>query len=178
MLGYDFQRSIDRYDISLCRDDRLAGLEGRNGCRAEPQRRRDHGVSGERSGARSGARRLCHGGGAAEDPSDDFRGLATQWFIVSDLGLTAYSGNDGMHAFVHSLEMAAGSNAVEVRLISRANEVLATKRTNAHGYVQFEAALTRGEGSASPAIVVATDANGDYAFLSLSRRPSTSAIAA
>ena len=33
--------------------------------------------------------------------------LATQWFIVSDLGLTAYSGNDGIHVFVHSLASAA-----------------------------------------------------------------------
>jgi len=26
-----------------------------------------------------------------------------QWFIVSDLGLTAFSGNDGIHVFVNSL---------------------------------------------------------------------------
>ena len=29
--------------------------------------------------------------------------IATQWFIVSDLGLTAFSGNDGVHVFVNSL---------------------------------------------------------------------------
>ena len=34
---------------------------------------------------------------------DDDGSLATQWFIVSDMGLTAFSGNDGIHVFVNSL---------------------------------------------------------------------------
>src|SRR5690606_37839822 len=28
---------------------------------------------------------------------------AAQWFVVSDLGLTAFTGDDGLHAFVRSL---------------------------------------------------------------------------
>ncbi len=35
--------------------------------------------------------------------TENFDSLATQWFIVSDLGLTAFSGNDGIHVFVNSL---------------------------------------------------------------------------
>ena len=35
--------------------------------------------------------------------SDDDGSLATQWFIVSDLGIAAFSGNDGIHVFVNSL---------------------------------------------------------------------------
>ncbi len=35
--------------------------------------------------------------------SDDDSQLATQWFIVSDLGITAFSGHDGIHVFVNSL---------------------------------------------------------------------------
>src|SRR5260370_25802204 len=58
--------------------------------------------------------------------TDEFDALATQWFIVSDLGLTAFSGNDGVHAFVHSLESAQPKGAGEVRLVSRSNEVLAS----------------------------------------------------
>ena len=54
--------------------------------------------------------------------------LATQWFIVSDLGLTAFSGNDGIHAFVNSLASTDAKSGVEVRLLSRGNEILATKR--------------------------------------------------
>ena len=61
----------------------------------------------------------------------------------------------------------AGEGAVEVRLLSRSNEVLATKRTERDGHVQFEAGLTRGEGALAPAMLIATDSKGDYAFLSL-----------
>jgi len=104
---------------------------------------------------------------AAGVSSDRFEERATQWFIVSDLGLTAFSGNDGVHAFVHSLETAQPKGQVEIRLLARNNEVLATKRTNDMGYVQFDAALARGEGGQSPAMLVASDAKGDYAFLSL-----------
>ena len=57
--------------------------------------------------------------------------------------------------------------AVEVRLLSRSNEVLATKRTDDTGHVQFEAGLARGEGALAPAMLIASDAKGDYAFLSL-----------
>ena len=92
--------------------------------------------------------------------------LATQWFIVSDLGLSSYYGNDGIHVFVHSLATAEAKGQVEVRLLSRGNEVLATKTTNSSGYVQFEAGLTRGEGALSPAMVIAAG-GADYAFLSL-----------
>lgn len=98
---------------------------------------------------------------------DDYGSLATQWFIVSDLGLTSFSGNDGIHAFVHSLASAEPKGQIEVRLLSRGNEVLATKRTDANGYVQFDANLARGEGGASPALLVAADGKTDYAFLSL-----------
>ena len=98
---------------------------------------------------------------------DEFDALATQWFIVSDLGLTSLSGNDGVHALVHSLETAQPKSAVEVRLLSRSNEVLASKRTDDAGHVQFEANLARGEGALAPAMLVASDAKGDYAFLSL-----------
>ena len=63
--------------------------------------------------------------------ADNYDSLATQWFIVSDLGLTAFSGNDGIHAFVNSLATTDAKSGMEVRLISRSNEVLATRRTDA-----------------------------------------------
>ena len=54
-----------------------------------------------------------------------------------------------------------------MRLLARNNEVLSTKRTDDAGHVAFEANLTRGEGSLAPALIIAADARGDYAFLSL-----------
>ena len=100
--------------------------------------------------------------------SDEYDAIATQWFIVSDLGLSAYSGNDGIHVFVHGLATTEPKGLVEVRLISRSNEVLATRRTDGTGHAHFEAGLARGEGGMAPAMLVASEQpRGDYAFLSL-----------
>ena len=103
-----------------------------------------------------------------KDTDNDYSSQATQWFVVSDLGLTAFSGNDGIHAYVHSLATTDTKSGIELRLISRSNEVLATRRTDGNGHAQFEAALASGEGGAAPALLTAADAQGDYAFLSLS----------
>ena len=102
-----------------------------------------------------------------KDTDNDYGSQATQWFVVSDLGLTAFSGNDGIHAYVHSLATTDAKSGIELRLISRSNEVLATRRTDGNGHAQFEAALASGEGGAAPALLTAADAQGDYAFLSL-----------
>ncbi len=92
---------------------------------------------------------------------------ATQWFIVSDLGLTAFSGRDGVHAFVRSLADATATGDVNVKLIARNNEVLATAKTDAKGYAKFDGALAKGEGGLAPAVLVAEKGAGEYAFLDL-----------
>jgi uncharacterized protein YfaS (alpha-2-macroglobulin family) len=92
---------------------------------------------------------------------------ATQWFIVSDLGLTAFSGDDGVHAFVRSLADAKPSAGVNVKLVARNNEVLGTAKTDANGYAHFDAGLARGEGGLQPALLVAEGDNVEYAFLDL-----------
>ena len=55
---------------------------------------------------------------------DDSGQLATQWFIVSDLGLAAYSGNDGIHVFVNSLASTDPVTKADVRLVAKNNEIL------------------------------------------------------
>ena len=101
-----------------------------------------------------------------EQVGNTYDQLATQWFIVSDLGLTAYTGHDGLDVFIHSLASAAPLAAIQVKLVARNNEVLATLSTDKNGHVHFPAGFTRGDGGLSPAAIVAT-AKGDYAFLSL-----------
>jgi uncharacterized protein YfaS (alpha-2-macroglobulin family) len=99
--------------------------------------------------------------------SDDDNSLATQWFIVSDLGIAAFSGNDGIHVFVNSLASTDPVGKAEVRLVARNNEILATRKTDDSGHVLFEAGLARGEGGLSPAMLTVTGDKADYAFLSL-----------
>ncbi|MGI9475165.1 MAG: alpha-2-macroglobulin family protein [Hyphomicrobiaceae bacterium] len=93
--------------------------------------------------------------------------LATQWFIVSDLGLTAYSGDDGVHVFVRALGDASPTDGATVKLVARNNEVLATRYTNAGGYARFDPGLGKGEGGQRPALLVVQAINGDYAFLDM-----------
>ena len=102
---------------------------------------------------------------------DEYGQRATQWFVVSDLGLAAYSGGDGIHAFINSLATTAPVDGVELRLIARNNEVLAVKKSGADGTVNFEPGLARGEGGLSPAMLIAEAPGGDYAFLSLKQSP-------
>ncbi|MCK1637301.1 alpha-2-macroglobulin family protein [Bradyrhizobium sp. 157] len=107
---------------------------------------------------------------AAKGPGsggDDDGSLATQWFIVSDMGLTAFSGNDGIHVFVNSLASTEAVSKAEVRLVARNNEILATRKTDDAGHVLFEAGLARGEGGLSPALLTVMSEKADYAFLSL-----------
>ncbi len=112
-------------------------------------------------------RRVAASNGDDEDGnSGPAQSKAAQWFIVSDLGLTALSGQDGIHAFVRGIGKAQPVAGVTVRLVARNNEVLGTAKTDAPGYVRFEAGLSRGEGGLAPALLVA-EAGTDYAFLDL-----------
>src|SRR4051812_45139295 len=108
---------------------------------------------------------VAKGPGSAKD--DDYGSLATQWFIVSDLGLTAFSGNDGIHVFVNSLATTDAVAKAEVRLVARNNEILATRNTDESGHVLFEAGQAPGGSGATPAVLAGSGAKGDYAFLSL-----------
>jgi uncharacterized protein YfaS (alpha-2-macroglobulin family) len=105
--------------------------------------------------------------GPGSGSGDDDGSLATQWFIVSDLGLTAFSGNDGIHVFVNSLASTDPMTKAYVRLVARNNEILATRKTDDSGHVLFEAGLAKGEGGLSPALLTVTSDKNDYAFLSL-----------
>ncbi len=97
---------------------------------------------------------------------DDGTTRATQWFVVSDLGLTSFSGPDGVHVLVRSLADATPVANAELRLLARNNEVLGTVRSDANGYARFDAGLGKGQGGNAPGLVTATLAE-DYGFLDL-----------
>jgi len=105
---------------------------------------------------------------SGDSGEDDYTPVATQWMVVSDLGLTTFSGADGLHASVRSLASAAALPGVEVRLVARNNEVLAVKTTGADGRVDFDPGLSRGQGGSSPGLLVAA-LGDDYGFLDLTQ---------
>jgi hypothetical protein len=94
---------------------------------------------------------------------------ATQWLLVSDLGIGTYVGADGLGVFVRSYDSAEPKAGVVVRLVARNNEVLATATTDNTGRAQFAPGLLRGTGGGRAAAVMATTAEGDFAFLDLVR---------
>src|SRR5258705_8388973 len=83
------------------------------------------------------------------------------------MGLSAFSGNDGIHVFVKSLASADAVGRAEVKLVAPNNEILATRKADESGHVLFEAGLARGEGGLSPAMLTVMSEKADYAFLSL-----------
>ncbi len=168
VIDSDFQRSISRYQLSDLGDER--GMKVWSGELATSTTLNqdvttafpvDQAVGDLQPGVYVMTAQVKGPG------SDDDSQLATQWFIVSDLGIAAFSGNDGIHVFVNSLASTDAVARAEVRLIARNNEVLASRKTDEAGHVLFEAGLARGEGGLSPALVAVTGEKTDYAFLSL-----------
>ena len=167
LLGYDFQRNLSRYQAERLGNERGAkvwsgefAVESKLNAEVTTAFPLDQAVKDLSPGVYV----------MTAEPKDavtnDYGQQATQWFVVSDLGLTAYKTHDGIDIFVHSLATADPRGSVEVRLMARNNEQLAVRQTDRNGFIHFEAGLVRGEGGLAPAAIVAAEKN-DYAFLSL-----------
>ena len=92
---------------------------------------------------------------------------ATQWFVLTDLGLTSWTGADGLHAVVRGLGDAGPKPEVTLTLLSNANAVLGEAVTDAQGVAHFAPGLLRGTGGAAPALLLAQAGEDDMSFLSL-----------
>jgi alpha-2-macroglobulin len=167
LLGYDFQRNLSHYQTERLANERGAKVWSGE-LAVEPKLNTEVTTAFPLDQA---VKDLGPGVYAmTAEPKDtvtnDYGQQATQWFIVSDLGLTAYTTHDGVDVFIHSLATAEPRGSVEVRLVARNNEVLAVRQSDRNGFIHFEAGLARGEGGAAPAAIVASE-KSDYAFLSL-----------
>jgi hypothetical protein len=104
-----------------------------------------------------------------DDRSDSWNSRATQWFVVSDIGLTTYTGQDGLNVFARSLGSAKPIPGVALTLLARNNEVLGTATTDADGRATFNPGLTRGDGGLVPGVVMASQGDEDFVFLDMSK---------
>jgi uncharacterized protein YfaS (alpha-2-macroglobulin family) len=95
--------------------------------------------------------------------------VATQWFVVSDIGLATFAGEDGLHVFARALSDATPLEGVELQLIARNNEILGTAATDAAGRATFTAGLTRGTAGMAPAALMARRDETDFVFLDMTR---------
>uniref|UniRef100_UPI0035A8373C alpha-2-macroglobulin family protein n=1 Tax=Mesorhizobium sp. LHD-90 TaxID=3071414 RepID=UPI0035A8373C len=103
------------------------------------------------------------------DNSDSWSSRATQWFVVSDIGLSTYTGQDGLSVFARSLGSAKPMANVELTLLARNNEVLGTAKTDAEGRATFNPGLVRGAGGMVPAVLTADAGGRDFVFLDMTR---------
>ncbi len=107
---------------------------------------------------------------APTEAEEDWGGnqVATQWFVVTDLGVATMTGDDGLHVFARSLADSGAAPGATLTLLAANNEVLGEVTADADGYAAFAPGLTRGTGGMRPALLVATTAAGDFTFLDLS----------
>ena len=102
-------------------------------------------------------------------PDQEWDAQATQWFVVSDLGISTYAGTDGLSVFVRSLASAKPLAGVELQLLAKNNEILGTAKTDADGRASFTAGLMRGTAAMTPAVITAKNGDKDYVFLDMTR---------
>lgn len=94
---------------------------------------------------------------------------ATQWFVVSDIGLTTFAGEDGLTVFARSLATAKPLANVALKLIAKNNDVLGEAVTDADGKALFVAGLTRGDDGLAPVAVTAQNGADDFGVLDMTR---------
>jgi len=169
VLGRDFQTNLYRYDLERLGNQRGAKVWSGE-LNVESTLNADVTTAfpiGEAVGDLKPGVYVMAAQAAGPKSEESYEEVATQWFIVSDLGLAAMSGKDGIAVFVNSLVTTDFKPNTEVRLIARNNEMLAVRTTDTTGMARFEAGFARGEGGLAPALVVASDPSGDYAYLNL-----------
>jgi uncharacterized protein YfaS (alpha-2-macroglobulin family) len=106
---------------------------------------------------------------AANAVNQEWDNKATQWFVVSDIGLITYAGTDGLHVFARSLGSAKPIAGVDLQLLAKNNEILGTAKTDADGRATFTAGLMRGTAAMVPAVLAAQSEGKDYVFLDMTR---------
>ena len=100
---------------------------------------------------------------------DEYAEPATNWVLVSNLGLAVYKGTDGMAVDVRSLADGKPLPGVAVRLYARNNGELAAAASDAGGIARIPGGLLRGRGGDEPFVVTALGADNDFNFLEVGR---------
>ncbi|MBB3999269.1 alpha-2-macroglobulin family protein [Aureimonas pseudogalii] len=96
---------------------------------------------------------------------------ATQWFVMTDIGLTSFAGEDGFHVFARSLGTAEPMAGVKLDLVAVNNEILGSTLTDAAGHARLAPGLLKGTGGDRPALLTASRTDGDFSFLDMTASP-------
>lgn len=91
---------------------------------------------------------------------------ARQFFVVTDIGLTTLTAENGFYIFARSLKTAKPLAGAAVKLISRNNTVLGKGVTDQDGKFRFDGALAKGKAGLEPLLATAVQGN-DFALIRL-----------
>jgi uncharacterized protein YfaS (alpha-2-macroglobulin family) len=91
----------------------------------------------------------------------------TQYFTVSDLGLTVYRGPRSLLVAARALSTAAAAPGIDIALVADNNRELGRARTDGSGLARFDSALLQGADGGAPSAIFAYGAAGEFAMLSL-----------
>src|SRR5271166_1833019 len=100
---------------------------------------------------------------------DEYAEPATNWVLVSNLGLAAYKGTDGLAVDVRSLADGKPLPGVAVQLYARNNGELAEATSDTGGIARIPGGLLRGRGGDEPFVVTAYGPDNDFNFLEIGR---------
>ena len=171
LSGYHFLRQLDGYDVSTVSDQMGAPVwEGEietAGGELNKEATTSFPIDEALPQRKPGVYVLTAEPIKASGESYDTK--ATQWFVVSDIGLSTYAGQDGINVFARSLETAEPLSGVKLTLLARNNEVLGEATTDSDGRATFTAGLTRGSGGMVPAVMMANQGEDDFVFLDMAR---------
>lgn len=99
-----------------------------------------------------------------------WQGWATQWLVVTDIGLTSYTGADGLTVVARSLKTARPISGQEITLFARNNKPLATITTSSEGRALFAPGLLQGKGGQQAVMVSAAGSMHGFSFLQLNEQ--------
>ena len=171
LSGYQFLRQLDNYDISTISDQMGAPMwEGEievAGHELNKETTTSFPVDEALPERKPGVYVLT-AEPLVQKSEEEYGTKATQWFVVSDIGLSTYTGQDGINVFARSLESAEPLEHVKLTLLARNNEVLGEAITDSDGRATFTPGLTRGSGGMVPAVLMA-DQDDDFTFLDMAR---------
>jgi hypothetical protein len=91
----------------------------------------------------------------------------TQYFTVSDLGLTVYRGPQSLLVAARSLSTAAAAPGIDIALMADNNRELGRVRTDGNGLARFDSTLLQGSDGGAPSAIFAYGAAGEFSMLSL-----------
>jgi uncharacterized protein YfaS (alpha-2-macroglobulin family) len=94
---------------------------------------------------------------------------ATQWFTVTDIGLATYASDKSFIVQARSFATAKPIKGLELELIAKNNEVLATAKTDSDGFAEFPKELMLGKAGKRPSCVFANDTKLGFSFLLLNK---------